>query len=60
MDNDIVFLLRNTTPVPGEAASAAESWANLLARTGISRDRQHELLTQATLRWGARRSQGEG
>ncbi len=60
MDNDIIFLLRNTYPVRGEAGAAAESWANLLALTGIDPDRQHELLTEATLRWGARLTPGEG
>ncbi len=38
MKDDLLWLLRNTRPVPGERGAAVESWWNVLLALGLSRE----------------------
>lgn len=48
---DLEFLLKNTTPVPGEVGACLESWGNVLRALGLSRDEVDALLDRAADRW---------
>ncbi len=54
--SDLIFLMRNTVPVPGERGAVIESWFNVLEDAGLKRAEIRREQNRAMRAWDSRQS----
>lgn len=52
--SDLVFIMRNTVPVPGERRAVVESWINLLRDAGVPNMEIDREIGRAESMWRSR------